>query len=49
MSDMSDKIESLVEANPYDDRCPNCGGEPDNGFDRCVPPSPYYCTKCEEK
>ena len=26
--------------------CPGCGGIPDNGFDRCVPPSPYYCTKC---
>lgn len=27
--------------------CPNCGGPADNGFDRCVPPSPYWCTKCE--
>jgi len=26
--------------------CPGCGGEADNGHDRCVPPSPYYCTKC---
>jgi len=26
--------------------CPGCNGIPDNGFDRCVPPSPYYCTKC---
>lgn len=27
--------------------CPNCGGPADNGFSREVPPSPYYCTKCE--
>lgn len=26
--------------------CPGCGGQADNGHDRCVPPSPYYCTKC---
>ncbi|WP_205042161.1 DUF1778 domain-containing protein [Rhodoligotrophos defluvii] len=28
-------------------KCPNCGGEADNGFDRGLPPSPYYCSKCE--
>ena len=27
--------------------CPKCGGEPDNGFDRCMPPNPYHCSKCE--
>jgi hypothetical protein len=27
--------------------CPNCGGPADNGFNRYVPPSPYWCTKCE--
>ena len=27
--------------------CPGCGGEADNGHDRCLPPSPYYCTKCD--
>ena len=26
--------------------CPKCGGPADNGHDRCLPPSPYYCTKC---
>ena len=26
--------------------CPGCGGEADNGHDRCYPPNPYYCTKC---
>jgi len=26
--------------------CPEYGGNADNGFDRCIPPSPYYCTKC---
>jgi hypothetical protein len=28
------------------DTCPSCGGPADNGFDRCGPPNPYYCTKC---
>ena len=27
-------------------RCPKCGGPADNGHDREVPPSPYFCTKC---
>ena len=27
-------------------KCPKCGGYADNGFDRCYPPSPYYCSKC---
>lgn len=27
--------------------CPSCGGEADNGFDRCYPPNPYACTKCD--
>ena len=38
---------------PLDDpditKCPECGGEADNGHDRCVPPNPYVCTMCEEK
>lgn len=29
-------------------KCPNCGGPADNGHDRCVPPNPYWCTKCEK-
>ena len=29
-------------------RCPNCGGPADNGHDREVPPSPYWCSKCTE-
>jgi len=28
--------------------CPTCKGPADNGFDRCLPPNPYQCTKCEE-
>jgi len=28
------------------DKCPCCGGLADNGYDRCVPPSPYFCIKC---
>lgn len=27
-------------------KCPKCGGVADNGFDRCDPPSVYYCSKC---
>jgi hypothetical protein len=27
-------------------RCPKCGGPPDNGHDRELPPNPYLCTKC---
>lgn len=30
-------------------KCPGCGGEADNGHDRCMPPNVYYCTKCEEQ
>lgn len=26
--------------------CPNCGGPADNGYDRCDPPNPYWCTRC---
>ena len=28
-------------------KCPGCGGPADNGHDRCLPPSPYFCTKCD--
>ncbi len=28
-------------------KCPNCGGDADNGHDRSYPPNVYYCTKCE--
>ncbi len=30
-------------------KCPRCGGEADNGFDRCFPPNPYMCIKCTEE
>jgi hypothetical protein len=30
-------------------KCPQCGGVADNGHDRCYPPNPYYCTKCEKE
>lgn len=42
-------VERSEEVEPDIDKCPKCGGPADNGFDRCIPPSPYYCTKCEEK
>lgn len=28
------------------DVCPKCGGPADNGFDRCLPPNAYFCSKC---
>ena len=28
------------------DTCPGCGGDADNGHDRCIPPSPYFCRRC---
>ena len=28
--------------------CPNCGGPADRGHDRCMPPNPYYCSKCDQ-
>ena len=28
-------------------KCPKCGGPADNGHDRCLPPNPYVCTKCD--
>ena len=30
-------------------RCPTCGGEADNGHDRCLPPSAYLCSQCQEE
>lgn len=29
-------------------KCPQCGGDADNGHDRCLPPSAYLCSKCSE-
>jgi hypothetical protein len=39
----------ITDDEPYIDLgvCPGCGGDADNGHSRDVPPSPYYCTKCE--
>ena len=28
-------------------KCPECGGENDRGHDRCYPPNPYLCSKCD--
>jgi len=41
-------IERSVDSSPLD-RCPQCGGEADNGHDRCHPPSAYLCSKCTEE
>ena len=27
-------------------KCPKCGGEADNGHDRCSPPNVYLCNAC---
>lgn len=41
-AEMTDKIpEQSIST------CPRCGGYADNGFDRCSPPNPYVCSKCE--
>lgn len=29
-------------------KCPCCGGPADNGHDRCYPPNPYFCKKCND-
>ncbi len=41
------ECESGNDEKPDLSKCPNCGGPADNGHDRCLPPNPYYCTKCE--
>ena len=38
---------SSQPSKPDINTCPECGGVADNGFDRCDPPSPYVCTKCQ--
>ena len=40
------ELEDVLCAANNLDKCPVCGGPADNGHDRCVPPTPYYCTKC---
>ena len=38
--------DDLDKANEPDiTKCPKCKGPADNGFDRCLPPNPYYCKK----
>ncbi len=39
----TDEVDRIRNMN----KCPSCNGEPDNGFDRCMPPNPYNCSKCE--
>lgn len=38
----------MMEDEPVQDlgRCPQCGGDADNGNDRHVPPTAYLCSKC---
>jgi len=35
------------ETAPDLNTCPNCGGEADQGHDRCYPPTAYLCSKCQ--
>ena len=30
-------------------KCPQCGGDADNGIDNCIPPSAYMCSSCSRK
>ncbi len=46
MSLMTKWVDDMEEPKPNLSTCPGCGGVADNGHDRCVPPSPYYCSKC---
>ena len=40
-------IEPQERTPDYLEKCPNCNGPADNGFDRSWPdPNPYFCTKC---
>jgi hypothetical protein len=43
---LRDRVAELEGATIDLNKCPSCGGIADQGHDRCVPPSPYYCTKC---
>jgi DNA-directed RNA polymerase subunit RPC12/RpoP len=42
-----DTPEALIDQVADLSKCPSCGGPADNGHDRCLPPSPYVCTRCE--
>lgn len=42
MTDRTEQPDSLASLNT----CPRCGGPADNGHDRCVPPTAYYCKQC---
>jgi len=47
---MSPQDQPQTEAHePNLDVCPQCGGPADNGHDRCIPPSPYNCSKCQDQ
>jgi len=43
---MTEKGTRIPELEPDLSTCPNCGGNADNGHDRCIPPSPYPCSMC---
>jgi len=45
--DACEEWEPSPNDTPDLDKCPVCGGPADNGHDRCFPPNPYYCTKCQ--
>lgn len=40
----SNKVDEIMDLS----KCPNCGGPADNGHDRCIPPTPYFCGKCNK-
>jgi hypothetical protein len=39
-------LQRYLAESVVDLRCPKCGGEADNGFDREFPPNPYLCKRC---
>ncbi len=52
LTDLVKELEWVLEGATIENKkpnlstCPGCGGDADNGHDRCVPPSPYYCSQC---
>ena len=36
------------DVNVNTNTCPRCGGDADNGHDRCYPQNPYHCQRCVE-
>lgn len=47
LGDKEQRLKDLEKRQAETMKCPSCGGEADNGNDRCLPPNPYVCFTCE--